>query len=278
MKTKIFDINGKEKSSIELPNFFSEKIREDILSKVLETKKTKQPYAPSLVGGKQHSASGIAKHTRNVWKTQYGKGLARVSRKIMSRRGTQFNWVGAETAQTRGGRRAHPPRVISMINSKKINKRELEIALISALSATANEKKVSEKYSRLEGKKIENLPFIVEEKFLKLKTKELLSSLKKILGDLYEVAIRKKKIRSGKGKSRGRKYKSNAGILLVTGNREKFSTNAFEVKDAKNVSVMDLAKGGAGRLTVYTEQAISDLAKRVTSSSKSQTKDLGERK
>lgn len=263
MKAKIFDINGKEKGSIELPKFFSEKVREDILSKVLETKKSKQPYAPSLVGGKQHSASGIAKHTRSVWKTQYGKGMARVSRKIMSRRGTQFNWVGAETAQTRGGRRAHPPKVAGMINPKKINKRELEIALISALSATANEKIVSQKYKRLEGKKIENLPVVVEEKFLKLKTKELLAGLKKILGDLYEVAIKKKKIRSGKGKSRGRKYKSNAGVLLVTGNKEEFSTNAFEVKNAKNVSVMDLAKGGAGRLTIYTEQAIKDLGGRL---------------
>jgi large subunit ribosomal protein L4e len=263
MKAKIFDINGKEKGSIELPSFFSEKIREDVLAKVLETRKTKQPYAPSLVGGKQHSASGIAKHTRSVWKTQYGKGMARVSRKIMSRRGTQFNWVGAETAQTRGGRRAHPPKVISMINSKKINKRELELALISALSATANEKKVLGKYQTLEGKKIENLPIIVEDKFLKSKTKELLAGLKKILGELYEVAIRKKKIRAGKGKSRGRKYKSNAGILLVTGNKEEFSTNAFEVKSARNVSVLDLAKGGAGRLTVYTEQAIKDLGERL---------------
>ena len=49
------------------------------------------------------------------------------------------------------------------------------------------------------------LPIIVESKITGLKTKEVLSSLKKILGNLYSVALQKKKVRSGKGKSRGRK-------------------------------------------------------------------------
>ena len=53
--------------------------------------------------------------------------------------------------------------------------------------------------------------------------------------------------------------------------------NALDVKNVNNLSVVDLAKGGSGRLTVYTENAISELAKRLTSSSKSQTKELGEK-
>ena len=47
-----------------------------------------------------------------------------------------------------------------------------------------------------------------------------LRSLKKILGDLYDVAIQKKTIRAGIGKLRGRKYKHNAGLLLVIGKDE----------------------------------------------------------
>jgi ribosomal protein L4 len=39
MKAKILDINGKEKGNIELPEFFSEKVREDIIAKVLETER-----------------------------------------------------------------------------------------------------------------------------------------------------------------------------------------------------------------------------------------------
>ena len=76
-----------------------------------------------------------------------------------------------------------------MINTQKINKKELKIALISAISATANKKDVIKKYGGLKDKKVENLPLVVESKLSSLKTKELISSLKKILGkDLFELA------------------------------------------------------------------------------------------
>ena len=156
--------------------------------------------------------------------------------------------------------RAHPPKVISMINTKKINKKELRIALISAISATADSKKIIEKYEKLKGHRIEHLPLIVEDKIIKLKTKELLESLKKILGkNLSEVAFRKRSIRAGRGTMRGRKYKSNAGMILVTSEKEKLKTNAFDVKNVKSLSVTDLAKGGLGRLTIYTEKAVKEL-------------------
>ena len=263
MKAKILDINGKEKESIELPKFFSEKIREDIVAKVLEVEKIKQPYAPSPIAG-QYAARGKLQHTRKVWKTTQGKGISRVPRKIMSRRGSQFNWVGAEIPGARGGRKAHPPKVISMINTKRINKKEILLAIKSALSATTNEKLIAKRYERLNEKKITGLPFIVESKITTLKTKDLISSLKKILGEnLFEVSLKKKSIRSGIGKLRGRKYKSNAGLLLVVGEKEKLKTNAVEVKGAKGLNVTDLANGGAGRLVVYTEQAVKDLGERI---------------
>ena len=269
MKANILDVNGKKLKEISLPSFFSEKIRTDIVSKVLEAKKTKQPYGPSPVAGKQNSASGNIQHTRNVWKTMQGKGISRVPRKIMSRRGSQFNWVGAEIPNARGGRRAHPPKVDSMINTKKINKKEVLLAFISALNATANAKSINEKYERLKEKKIENLPFIIEPKFLTLKTKEQVASLKKVLGeDLFEVSLKKRKVRSGKGKLRGRKYKRNAGLLLVIGEKEKLKTNMIDVKNIKELSIKDLAEGGVGRLTVYTEQAIVELEKKIMEKNK----------
>ncbi len=264
MKSKILDINGKEKGSIELPKAFSETIRNDIIAKVIEAKKTRQPYGPSPVGGKQHSASGNLRHLRHVWKSGYGRGASRVPRKIMSRRGSQFNWVAAEIPSAIGGRRAHPPKVISMINTKRINKKEMALALEGALSATANEKIISNRYERLKGKKISGLPIIVESKIISLKTKELISSLKKILGkDLFEVAIKQRKVRSGKGKLRGRKYKKSLGMLLVTGNKENLKTNIIDVKNSKTLNVTDLADGGAGRLTIYTEEAIKNLGERI---------------
>src|SRR3990172_7021684 len=145
-KSGILSIEGKKIKEVELPEFFSYPVREDIISKVLEAKKTMQPYSPSLVAGKQHAASGKIVHRRHVWRSGYGRGMSRIPRKIISRRGSQFNWIGAEVSSTRGGRRAHPPKVISMLNKQKINKKEVKKALMSALSATADIKQISLKY------------------------------------------------------------------------------------------------------------------------------------
>jgi len=56
MKSNVLSIEGKKLKEIELPNCFSQEIREDIIAKVLEAKKIKQPYAPLLVAGQQYSA------------------------------------------------------------------------------------------------------------------------------------------------------------------------------------------------------------------------------
>jgi len=264
MKTKVFDVQGKSTKEIELPGFFSKGIREDIVSKVLEASKTMQPYAPSLTAGKQHSASGIIRHARRKWRTAYGKGISRVPRKIMSGKGSQFNWVGAEIASTRGGRRAHPPKTISMINTKKINKKELSLALASAINATADTKSISKKYPRVDTKGIKELPFVVESKINSLKTKEFIDAIKKIIGNnFFESASIRKKIRAGKGKRRGRRYKSSAGLLLVVGKEEQPKVKIFDFKKAQNLSVEDLASGGLGRAVIYTENAIKELGEKL---------------
>lgn len=263
MKTKLYNIDGKQGKEMTLPSCFSAPIREDLVQKILEAKKQVQPYAPSAVAGNQYSASGKLVHRRHVWKSQYGRGMSRIPRKQMSRRGTQFNWVGATVPNTRGGRRAHPPKAISMINTNKTNKKELILALKSAISATANSKYISRKYETLKNEKISNLPLVVESKFLSLKTKHFIKSLKLILGEkLSKIAFKKKTIRAGIGKIRGRKYKSNAGLLIVLGKDENFKTKQFEIVNVSQLGINDLAKGSLGRLTLYTENAIKDLEKK----------------
>jgi len=262
MEAKILDIQGKEKGSIELPSCFSQPVREDIVIKILEAKKSRQPYAPSPVTGKQHSAKGKIVHRRHVWKSGYGRGRSRVPKKIFSRKGSQFNWETAEVPFARGGMRAHPPKIWGIINTSKLNKKELKLAFASALSATADEKQVVKKYKSIS--KIKDLPFIVEGKITSLKTKEILAGLKKILGEgLFNVAVKKKAVRAGKGKLRGRKYKRNAGMILVVGDKENLKTGMFDVQKVKSLGVNDLAQGGLGRLTIYTENAIKELGKKL---------------
>jgi large subunit ribosomal protein L4e len=264
MKTKTYDITGKEKSDITLPKEFSSKIREDIVAKVLEAKKRQQPYSPSPVAGKQHSAKGKIVHRRHVWRSGYGRGQSRVPRKIFSQKGSRFNWEAAEVPFARGGMRAHPPKIEHFLKELKINKKELKIAFLSALSATASEKYVIDKYSTIE-KLNKKVPFVISVGTEKaIKVKELLNGLKNMFGEeLYNIAIKRKTIRAGKGKMRGRKYKSNAGMILVLGNDENLKTKMFEVKQVREIGVADLARGGLGRLTVYTEKAIKDLDDRI---------------
>src|SRR3989344_2190948 len=135
MKASVLDINGKEKSKMDLPMVFSEKVREDIVFKVIEAKKRTQPYAPNPLAG-NYAASGKMSHRRHTWQGHYGKGMSRIPRKVMSRRGTQFNWVGADIPGARGGRRAHPPKILSMLKEKKVNKKELRFAINSLISAS----------------------------------------------------------------------------------------------------------------------------------------------
>ena len=271
-KAFVLSVEGKPAKEIAVPEFFSEKIREDIVQKCLEARKSKQPYAPFYMAGLQASASGQLKHARRKWKTAYGKGISRIPRKIMWRRGTQFFWIGATISGTRGGRKAHPPKIKSMLNKRKINKKELKIAFLSAIAATANEQSIKKRYSSIRDEKI-NAPFIIESKITGLKTKEFIEAIKKILGNLYSIALQKKTIRAGKGKLRGRKYRRSAGMLLVTGDDENARLSGIDIKKARELSIEDLAEGKLGRLAVYTEKALEDLQKRIEGSERIESKE-----
>ncbi|MBI2628548.1 50S ribosomal protein L4 [Candidatus Pacearchaeota archaeon] len=237
MKTEILSIDGKKIKDIDLPSLFSEKIREDIVQKTFEAEKIIQPYSPELEAGKKHSASGVIRHIRHKWRSHYGRGISRIPRKTMWRRGTQFYWIGAEVSGTRGGRRAHPPKIAHFLKNKKINKKEYNIALTSAISSTAKEDLVKRRYKRIsDNSKIEigKLPIVVESKITELKTGQLNASLKKILGNL-----------------------SSLKLLIITGNNEKIKTKFVESKKVDDIELKDLYP--LGRLTVYTENAIKDL-------------------
>ena len=256
MKTDILNAQGKKVKEIELPKVFSTKIRKDVLQKVFETEKVQAPYGPNPESGKHHSASGIARHLRHVWKSGYGGGRSRTPRKIMWRRGSQFYWVGAEVSSTRGGRRAHPPKPLGTFKIKKINKKERQLAFASAIASTTNSELVVSRYSRID-KINKKLPIVVESKLLNLKTKELVEAVEKVLGELKVVGKSEKKVRAGIGKLRNRKYKKSAGALIITGDQEELKTKAINSRKVKNLEVADLYP--AGRVVIYTEEAIKDL-------------------
>ena len=112
------------------------------------------------------------------------------------------------------------------------------------------------------GKKIES-GFIVEDKILEAKTKEFVATMKNILGEGYAKAFKKKSIRAGIGKMRGRKYKSNAGMIFVLGTEEKMKRKGIEVVNVNELTVKDLSPNGEpGRIACYTEKAIKEIGER----------------
>jgi large subunit ribosomal protein L4e len=254
MKTKLYDVKGKVKGDVNLPKAFAGRIRADVLLKVFEAQKgvLMAAYGAKEGAGAQYSASGISIKARHKWKGTYGKGISRIPRKIMSRHGASFNWVGATTANARGGRKPHAPRALKNL-FKKINKKEQELALRSGLIGSLDAKAMEKKF----GRKV-SVGGVFTADILSAKTKDFVAAMRVVFGD--ENFMKKRSIRAGLGKMRGRKYKTNAGLLFVVGNDEEMRRSGVDVVRVEDLKVSDLAPNGvAGRMVCYSENAIKDL-------------------
>ena len=263
MKVKILDLDGKEKGSMELPKQFDEEIRVDLIRRAVLSQQSfsRQPYGADPDAGKRYSAK--LSRRRRAYKGSYGKGISRVPRKIIWRRGGQFYWVGAFAPGTVGGRRAHPPKTEKDF-TEKINKKEKKKAIRCAISASMNLDFIRKRNHIAPS----NFPFIVEKGVEKVNTTKKLKQVFIKLGFGEELErTDKKKIRAGKGKMRNRPYKTKKGILIVVGNKcnlEKSSKNlpGVDVVHIKSLNAELLAPGTVpGRLTLWTENAINVLSK-----------------
>ena len=251
MKAQLYTQEGSKKSQIELPSQFETKIREDLVQKFLEASREFSPYSHDPRAGRKHSASGTISHRRHEWKGQYGKGISRVPRKTMWRRGTQFFWIGAEVSGARGGRKVHGPRTVRRI--KKVNAKEATFALNSALASTSSLNLIKKRYSTIQ--KLESAPFVIES--LPNKTKALFTALRNIFPDIFPLILKKKTVRAGRGKTRGRKYKSNSGLLIIQSSEEKYKFSGLDIISLSDLQISDLFP--LGRLVLYTEKAIKEL-------------------
>lgn len=274
-KINVLNLNGEKTRDI-ATDIFLGNIRKDIVQRIVEIEKLeeKQLYAPSEWAGMQTSAHGNVKHNRHVWKTDRGKGLSRYPKKRMSDKGERFVWVAAVIPGVRGGRRAHPPKLIRAVS--KINKKERRFGFLSGLAMISSLEEIKKKYSTLAEKEIKNmkiaLPLVIDSKILTLKTKEFFAFLEKVLGkDLFDLALQEKTIRAGRGKMRNRRYKKNAGMIFVIGNKESKKIPGIEVEHVKDLKLSDIADNGA-RITMFTEEAVKDLDNKLNGNSKESKK------
>jgi len=254
MKVHVFSLDGKPLEEIELPPVFGEELRPDLIARaVLAAQSARiQPWGVDVMAGKRTSAETWGK----------GHGVARV-RRVKGRRHPAAG-LGAFAPFTVGGRRAHPPKVERVLR-ERINKKERRLAIRSAIAATSKRELVA---SRGHAVAVEELPLVVSEE---LEGKKKVREVKEILKSLgiwqdVERAAGRRKIRAGKGKMRGRKYRRAVGPLLVIG--QDFGIKAaarnlpgVDVVGAENLSAELLAPGGVpGRLTVWTRSAVQKLA------------------
>jgi len=260
MKIDVFDLEGKPTEKIDLPEVFEEPIREDLILRAFLAiiSKKIQPFGVNVLAGKRTSAHYHS--LRRYRFTMMSREMARMPR-IHGRGVTPFlTWQARFVPQARKGRRAHPPKV-EKIWTQKINKKERRKAIRSAIAATAKKELVLKRGHKVE--EIKELPIVVEDKIQEIKkTKELVEFLKKIGLEKELERTKKKKIRAGKGRKRGRKYKTKTGPLIVVTEDKGIKKAAKNLSGTnvcriENLSIEALAPGAAaGRLTIFSKSTI----------------------
>jgi len=252
---KVVDLSGNVVKEITLPPVFMEEYRPDLIKRaVLALQSNRfQPKGSDPLAGRRTSAES--------WGV--GRGVSRIPRIKGGSR-------AARAPQAVGGRRVHPPNPKKVL-IEKINKKEKRKAVRSAIAATMNPELVRKRGHRF-GSEV-GLPIIIEDSFAHLeKTSEVGEVLKSV--GVWEdiIRARERKIRAGRGKMRGRRYKSKKSILIVISGDEGVEGSTKIKKAAKNLPGVDVSHVGElnaellapgthpGRLTVWTESSLSKLA------------------
>jgi large subunit ribosomal protein L4e len=223
-----------------------------------------------------------------------GLGIARLARA----KGEGFSRAGqaAGVAGIRQGRVAHPPESWKNIY-KKVNEKEKQLALCSAIAATARKDLVERRGHRVSN--ISSFPIIVSDQIEDIsKTKDLLKMLIALgLNDeLHRLDISRKS-RSGTARRRGRRSRSATSAIIIISSdktgavkedndndnetstrtrsrtRSKNKDNRYknvlrlsgsirgiDVKQVKELSVLDFASGSkTKKLGIFLESAIKEL-------------------
>lgn len=264
MKIPVLSTEGHKIAEMELPMQFSEPVREDLIKRAALSviSRQRQAYGTDpLAGLKQGKAWPKRRHK---YGGTYGKGISRVARKALWHRGGQFGWVGARGGQTVKGIKNFPPEA-ERIFAEKINKKENRKAIRSAIAATSVLELVARKH-KLGNVKI--MPIVLESKAEDMKKAREAYKLLKSLGLKDElIRTKEKKIRAGKGKSRGRRYKIKVGPLIVVSklcNLQKAAANlvGIDVVPVKSINAALLAQGAQpARLTIWTKPALELMEK-----------------
>lgn len=254
-QAKVIDLEGKEVTSVNLPSVFRTPLREDVINRVYVALDSHRrvPHGRDPLAGERTTAE-----TNNP---PTGRGISRIPR-TKGERYSKSGMAGA-VASTVHGRLPHPPRAEKIIR-KEVNQKERNLALASAIAATADNELVSGRGHVFTAK----LPIVVSNDLEKVeKVRDLKRFLTSIGADKDLVRVNRRTRKTSSSLSSLRR--TGAGPLFVVSNASKLknalkSLEGTSIARSLDLSVLDLAPGSSpGRLTIWTQDALATLSKQV---------------
>lgn len=247
-KVPVYSLDGEVVEEVNLPKVFGFPLRMDIIKRVYLSFLTsqKQPQGRDPLAGKKVSVESFGT----------GREMARIPR--------HANGRGGFAPMTRGGYKPHPPRVDEKIY-EEVNRKERRIALLSAVASTGNYELVLKRGHKFDVNTVKSVPVVVSDEIENIvHTREAAFLLQKLGLHLDVERVKSsRKIRAGKGKLRGRRFKERVGPLVVVSSRAAPALKAFrniagvDVVGVDGLTIGLLAPGGVpGRLTVWSKKAL----------------------
>ncbi|MDG5775734.1 50S ribosomal protein L4 [Haloarculaceae archaeon H-GB1-1] len=247
MQATVRDLNGDDAGELDLPAVFETTYRPDLIENAVLAAQAnrKQDYGTDEYAGLRTPAESFGS----------GRGMAHVPRQDGQAR---------RVPQAVEGRRAHPPKA-GKDRGLDVNDKERKQAIRSAIAATTDAELVAERGHQFDDDA--SLPLVVSDDFEDLvKTQEVVDVLEALGVDADIERADETTIKAGQGKARGRKKRRPKSILFVTSeepSRAARNLAGADVATAAEVNAEDLAPGTqAGRLTVWTESAVEEVADR----------------
>jgi large subunit ribosomal protein L4e len=248
MQATVRDLDGEDAGELELPAVFGTAFRPDLIKRAVlaaQANRTQDAGTDEYAGLRTPAESHGS-----------GRGMAHVPRQ---------NGRAREVPQAVSGRPAHPPKA-ETDRGLEINTKERKLATRSAIAATADGELVADRGHEFDADL--EIPLVVSDEFEDLvKTQDALDVLEALgVADDIERAEDGKTVRAGRGTTRGRKYTEPRSVLVVTSEEPSLAARNLagtDVATADEVNVEDLAPGtDAGRLTLWTESALEEVADR----------------
>ena len=249
--TKIFNLNGEITGKTRIPPIFKTPTRPDIIKRAVVALQSHR-FQPQ--GRDPHAGKRTTAESRGV-----GLGISRIPRIKGGQR-------AALAPTTVGGRPTHPPKAKKRIR-KKIPKKEMRLALRSAIAATASKEIVTSRGHIVYD--VPDFPLVVVDDFQRLKkTSEVRDALIRlgVWSDVYRVK-ESENIRAGRGKTRGRGKKRAVGPLIIITENEGILEAArnipgVNIATVNSLNIELLAPGTHhGRLTLWTSSAFEKVDK-----------------